>query len=269
MIFYLKSWVPSLSGYTEISELTIKQLTVLSKFLLNQDHVGISDSLDLILKDNLKNKEVFYALNKFDKWFIIMFLRAVCISPIIYVQTKKLDNVSCSVEFDILKILTKLSELAIIPISDLKIGDINISFECDKSLHSSDFPLCHLKSVDNDNKNLSSLRQLITKQKNLVNAIKIHLYSYENNYKDIFILESGKNIQLQPVPFRLTDETLFNFLKATFLPFCKSLYERKYSLLKNVKLTPEYIDNITYLESQIFLNSYYGEESKKLRKVNQ
>jgi len=269
MMFYLKCWVPSLSGYTEISELTIEQLTVLSKYLLNQDNNGISKTINIIIQNNLRDKSIYDKFTKFDKWFVAIFLRAVSVSPIAYIQTKKADNVNCSVEYDILKLLTKLSELLIKDIPDLTVGELKFSFRCDHNLFSSDYPINHINNLTYNYNPISinMFKDILKNQKNLISIVKNHLYEYDNQYSSIFLIESGKNIQLQSVPLRITDDTLFTFLKAMFLPFCKSLYVRKYSLMKNIGLTPEYIDKITYLEGQIYLNNYYEEENKKLKKV--
>ena len=56
MNFYLKCWIPSLSSYSEISELNIGQFTVLAKYMLNNDDTGINKTFENIIENNLLSR---------------------------------------------------------------------------------------------------------------------------------------------------------------------------------------------------------------------
>ena len=270
MNFYLKCWIPSLSSYSEISELNIGQFTVLAKYMLNNDDTGINKTFENIIENNLQNKIIYPTLTKFDKWFIILFLRAVSISPTLFLQTKKKDNTECNIEAGLLDILTKLSEITIYPIPDLVIEDIKFKFLLGNSLYSPEYPVNLINELVLEGLLVSAnnYKETILSQKNILGLVKKHLYEYDRKYSEFFIIQNkNKDLQLSPISVRLTDSLLFQFAKSIFLPFCKVLFGKKYALIKNLGMGQFDVDRLTFLEAQMYLNYYTEEESKKIKKI--
>lgn len=271
MIFYLKCWVPSLSSYASISEITIEQLSILSKYIINQDNSGINDNFNNIIKNNLEDKNIFKLLSKYDKWFIAVFLRAVSISPIINIQTKTLSGVSCTAEYDIIKILSRLSEIPVLKIPKLETNGLKFYFKQVLNLYDDSYPFNYIEKIEYNNTllDLNTIKLDIEKYNNISILIKNHLFYSEHIYNNLFLLENKSvNMPISPIPFRLTDNTLFAFLKSIYLPYCKVLYNKIYALIKKIGFSYNDLKNLTLLEGQIYLNSYYEEENKKLQKVN-
>ena len=113
---------------------------------------------------------------------------------------------------------------------------------------------------------LPQITSLLGSHSNILLYLTNKLLEHDMIFKDVFLIENkNSNLTIKSVPFRVMDNTLFIFLKSIFLPFCKNLYNKKYSLVKNVGFSLAEIDSLTYIESQIYLNLYNEEEYKKLK----
>jgi hypothetical protein len=266
--FNLLCWIPSKKDYFRIKELTLLQYELILKYILNNDDEGLENCFEEIIKLNLGIRD----LNKFDKWFILSFLRAVCISPVSVYKVKTRDNTTAIADISILEMLEKISdksfkEKIFIETSDLKLVftipqnfySKNILKECFSAAYYNN-TLLNLNSNEKDiilDKMSSAFKQLI---KNNISK------EYDDiNFKLISRLEEF-NIK---VPyFKLTDNTLFDHVKRLYSVWSNVLQEKKYILIGKIGFSLNDIHYMTPLECEVYINHYKQEQkviSKKLK----
>lgn len=272
MKFGLRCWVPSLKEFVCIEELKMEQLSILSKYILNEDHIGTNKCFNEIIFENIEKKELFLNLTVFDKWFILTFLRAVNISSIVYIQTTTEQQAKCNVEVDLFTLLTDFSELNIPKLTSTEIENVKFELGLPSDLYSDNVILDVLKSVGvNENKveiNADNFNKLFKDSPLYIQFLSNFLTAQDLQFKDYFLLKKEGSINLQNVPLRLYDKTLFFFLRSIYLPFCKSIFNKKYKLLKHVGLSLDDINRLTFAECEIFINQYIAEENEKKSKQN-
>lgn len=273
--FYLSSWVPSFKKYIKVSELKMYQLEILSKYILNDDDEQLNTAFNNILLENLKNKTDYNLLTKFDKWFLLVFLRASSVeSTISYTAGEE----AASLTFDLFEILTKLSEIALVEPTPLTLDETIFDFNLQKDLYSPNYVLTTICKTKTDNaeflpyKFSNEIREEFYKtvESTVYNEIKTHLNTLDQKFSSIFIIENPNKIKnFYSIPFRLYDNTLFYFLKSIFKPSAQSLYTKKYVLLAKLHIDLNSINQLTPFECDIYmgiLNS--AENSKKTKKVS-
>jgi len=265
MEFYLKCWVPSLKKYVKISELKMAQLDVLSKFILNEDHEGTGEAFEKIIEENLQDKEMFSQLNKFDKWFILCFLRAANISPIVYIQTTTVSGAPCNVELDLFDTLTKLSEVE--PVFDpLNVQDLVFKFKVPSRLYTVIPGFEALETVDNVQLPSSNL---LTENISLYELINTFLKTQDTKLDTFYLIKNDNTlVNVSSVTLKLFDNTLFFYTRSIYLPFCKGQYSKRYKLLKHIGLDYKSISQLTPAECDIFVNQYVAEDAEKKAKKN-
>jgi hypothetical protein len=273
--FYLSVWVPSSKGYIKISELKMYQLEVLAKCILNDDDELLNIAFNNILLENLETKSVYDRLTRFDKWFLLTFLRASSVeSTISYIAGEE----SATLTFDLFEILTKLSEITLKDIEPLQLGETTFYFKPYVDLLATDY--VHQTIVKTEASDVVFLPYNFDKQireefyktveTTVYSELKEHLYSTEQCYNNIFIIENTSNTKgFCSIPLRLCDNTLFYFLKSIFKPAAQNLYTKKYVLLTKLHIDLNSINQLTPFECDIYigiLNS--AENSKKTKKAS-
>lgn len=272
MKFGLRCWIPSLKNFTCIEELRMEQLSILSKYILNEDHVGTNKCFNEIILENLEDKSIFSSLTMFDKWFILTFLRAVNISSIIYIQTTTLQQAPCHVEIDLFNLLTEFSELNLPYVLTTEIENVQFNLKIPSDLYSENVILDSLKSVSVEEHkidiNRDSYNSLFKNSPLYLKFLANFLTAQDLQLRDFFLIKQKGDINLQNVPLRLYDKTLFFFLRSIYLPFCKSIFNKKFKILKHVGLSLSDINKLTFAECEIFINQYIAEENEKKSKQN-
>lgn len=274
MVFYLKCWVPSIRSYVEISELTTYQFTILSKYILNEDHIGTNSAFNEIIKENLKNKEIYNNLNRFDKWFILTFLRAVNISSAVYIQTTNLSGAPCNVETDLFNLLTDVSEILIPQLTRLELEGLKFEFKPLSDLYSTN-TLCDVVSSIHSSEtvievdSVEKFAKIFSSSPGIFNYLKNYLVYLDTKLSNHYLIKKEDNrLTLQNVSVKIYDNTLYYFLRSIYLPFCKGLFKKKFKLLKHIGLDHATIDKMTPAECEIYVNQYIAEENDKKSKQN-
>lgn len=277
--FLLNCWVPSLKIYTKITELKMLQFEILSKYILNDDDDSINEVFNEILRENLFDKAVYNKLTRYDKWFILMFLRASSVSSMLYYKARGEKDEPCAISFNLFDILTDLSEINIPNAEPLVLDDVTITFLPVNNLYSPNFLHESIYSVEINSKTYHPNmfpRQKREKFFNTLNNTVIkeifdHLTKYEAKFQDVFIIKNERKLKdFYSVSFNLFGNTLYSFLKSTFLPHAQGLYKKKYTLLTKLGLDNASILQFTPSECDIYLNmlSTEGESSGKDKSVN-
>ena len=88
--FKLQLFIPSLNRKEYFDELRNLHLINILKFITNKDTKGLSQYFDFLLLELLHNKEIFYKLDVFDKFIILLQLKAININSEIKFKLKEL-----------------------------------------------------------------------------------------------------------------------------------------------------------------------------------
>ena len=274
MTFYLNCWVPSLQNYVKIQELTVKQLGILAKYLVNEDNEGINYCFNEIIKNNLKDPDLFDKLDKLDKWFILSFLKASNISPLIIIKAKNPDDTDCTIDLSLIDILTQVSEYKYRFENKLEIKNFIATFQIPKELYTENILADAVNSVQLDDKiiDFSRLphRQKIQFFLSLEQTLHDLLLSYtkvQDGNNDAYLIKNVNNLKnLFDIKLNLFDNTLFAFLKSIYFPYVQSLYGKKYNLVSKIGLSLAEIDNLTPFETDIYINILNTEEKSLAEK---
>lgn len=266
MDFNLNCWVPSLSGFYKIRELKNSQLLALSKYILNEDHVGTSNYFESIISENVLDKTL--RLTRFDKWFILCFLRAANISHIINLQTTNTSNVPCNIELSIFDILGRLSESITIPVINLTIDKLDFTLTPPTSLYSKDNVVeATEKLIYNKTKiiNKKEINLIFKKFENISLYVSQNILNYDSKSTNYIINNNNPSLSLNSLPVRLFDNSLYFFTRSIYYPYCKGLYEKFFYLMRYNGFGFNEANNLTPIESEIFLNLYKQDENNKLQ----
>jgi len=265
MDFYLNCWVPSLSSFVKTKEIKNYQLINLSKYILNEDHPGTNKCFDDIIKENLFIPNNV-SLTRFDKWFVLCFLRATNISPILYMQTTNKEKAICNIEISLFDILTSLSEINPINTLNLKLEKVAFALQPGSSLYSKEPVIESIQVIENDTTRVTEqpvISKLLETNINLRNYLAQEMLRFDNSSTYFILKNNNTSLNLNDLQVRVYDNTLFHFTRSIYLPHCKGLYEKHYNLMKCVRLSYDEIKQITPAESEIFLNLYKQEEAAK------
>jgi len=263
MEFVLNCWVPSLSGFFKVKELKNWQLSTLSKYILNEDHQGTNKCFEEIIKENFIDYDL-YNLNRFDKWFILTFLRAINISPTLYLQTTNKGNIPCNIEISLFDILNRLSEINCINTIDVNVDKITFLLRPYSFLYTEEPVLNSIVAIDYKGQRIANttlINNLISSNINLRNYIAQELLLKDSKSQHYIIKNSNVSLNLNDLPVRTYDNTLFFFVRSVYLPHCKGLYEKQYNLMRFSNFSYSDLQQLTPAESDIFLNLFKRDES--------
>jgi len=272
--FTLQCWVPSISAYSRVYEFTVGQYTTLSKFILNNDDEGLAEYFETILQNNLKEKNLYKNLTKYDKWFLLTFLRTVNISPTLTLKAKDPANKECTYDIDLLKILTQGSDFFPIYKFNIQMDLINVEIEIDNSIKLKNKPILNYIKTIQTKKNKIQIHSLPDNEKN---SIFKNLGIIENVIENIVFKKDELNKVFKIIPvipqlkevyevsLSLFDNTLFEFLKLIFSPYSKGIFAKKYFLMNKIGVNLSHIDSLTPLECDIYINLYNQENTAKIK----
>jgi hypothetical protein len=274
MKFYLNCWVPSKQDYIKIEELNLRQLSILSKYLVNEDEVGINDCFNQIIMDNLEKKELFDTLDRLDKWFILSFLKSNNISPLIIIKAKTAEDKDCTVDFSLIDILTQASEYKFKFNDTLEVKNFAAQFKKPVDLYSKNILIDTVANIRLDNKNIDFNILANTQRATFFNDIDKQLsdlllayVGLQDNQNDIYLIKNTNNLKnLFDIKLNLFDNTLFAFLKSIYFPYAQSLYLKKYTLINKIGLSLHEIDGLTPFEADIYMNILSNEEKSLAEK---
>lgn len=266
--FNLLCWIPSKKNYFRIRELTLLQYELVLKYILNNDDEGLENCFEEIIKLNLGLKD----LNKFDKWFILSFLRAVCISPISVYKIKTKENTTAAADISILEILEKISDKYLKEKIFIETSDLKLEFTIPQNLYSKNIlKECFSAAFYNNTQlNLNSKEKDIILDKMSSNFKQLIKNNISREYDDISfrLISRLEEFGIKGPYFKLTDNTLFDHVKRLYSLWSNVLQEKKYILIGKIGFSLNDIHNMTPLECEVYINHYKQEQkaiSKKLK----
>lgn len=261
--FYLNCWVPSKQTYVEIQELKMAQFSIIAKYIANNDNSGLGYYFEEVIKENLKDKNIFEDLTKLDKWFILTFLRASSVSPSLFFITKTKTDNDVTLEYNLFNILTEISEINLLPIDIFQQDNLKIILSPSRNLYTQNLIKDNIFSIQLKDESIFYFESLPAQDKdyicsNMTNTVKSfltkHMYDYDNKYSNTLLIKTNDSLKnFTSVALRFFDNTLFDFVRLIYLPFAKNIYKKQYDLMRMLRLSTQDIDKLTPIECEVFL----------------
>lgn len=266
--FSFLCWIPSKKDYFRIKELTLLQYELVLKYIINNDDEGLEKNFEEIIALNLGTNN----LNKFDKWFVLSFLRAVCISPVSVYKIKTKENNTAAADISILEMLEKISDKSLKDKITIDTPDLRLGFAVPTRLYSENILKECFTSViiNNEETSLKDSEKDIILNKMSNNFKQLIKNSISKEYDDTAfkLLSRLEEFGIKGPHFKLTDNTLFEHVKRLYSLWSNVLHEKKYILISKIGFSLNDIYNMTPLECDVYINHYKQEQkaiSKKLK----
>ena len=267
--FNFLCWVPSQKNYFRLKELNFHQYELILKYILNNDDDGLVNCFDEVLINNLPDR---VKLNKFDKWFILCFLRAVCISPVSVYKVKTKENNTAAADISILEMLEKISDKILKDRITINLQDAELIFTVPHSLVTQDILKESLIAavINKDEVILKENEKdiILSKMSDALKQIAKANISNEFDDHSFKLLSRLEEFGVKSPSFRITDNTLFEHVKRLYSLWSNVFHEKKYVLINKVGFNVNDIMNMTPIECDVYINHYKQEQraiSKKLK----
>lgn len=267
--FNFLCWVPSQKNYFRLKELNFYQYELILKYILNNDDEGLEKCFEEVLVNNLPDR---IKLNKFDKWFILCFLRAVCISPVSVYKVKTKENNSAAADISILEMLERISDKTLKDKIFINLQDVELVFTVPHNLATSDILKESLIAavINKEEAILNEYEKdiILNKMSNALKQLAKSNISNEFDDCNFKLLSRLEEFGIKSPSFKITDNTLFEHVKRLYSLWSNVFHEKKYILINKVGFNVKDIMDMTPLECDVYINHYKQEQkaiSKKLK----
>ena len=266
MSFYLNYESPVLNKSFKVKELTFGQFRDLNKYILSNNNIFIENFFDEILTNNLEQKDLLKQLCNYDKFCILVLLRAVNISPELEIFEKN-KNFKVPLKDFLNKCLNFTHDtVKIIEHGNIKIKlELPSSFVINNLLDLTDMVIKRVE-IDDSILNFSEIESELKKE--IIEALPANIiFDIKKFYENLVTVFSELSFTLPSInetinlnPF---DSSLLEILKLLFRASLKNIYEMQYFMVSKMYYTPEYIDNNTFVENVLLLRLFEDELKKQ------
>lgn len=284
--FYYGVYLPSLARKVYFKELDICQLKVIIKTILNSDDTALSLCFNEIVKANCKEDASKLDLTTLDRFIALLNMRVVSMGgsqklQVTCEETQKIFSIS----YDYNQLITQLEETVLdkpkssyqngitvefgLPLAARSFSTENVEFNklvnsirCIK-IGETEYNLATLDFYDLT-RIIENLPRVLTNdileylELQEIKINKVNFLNVENPFT------FKKIIQLMSF-----DEAVLNrILKLAFKEDLLTLYKSIYYMVHVLKFTPEYVENMTYNEKQLYWSYYLADEKEKQKSAN-
>lgn len=257
MKFYFNCYLPCLNKNIKIYEIKNDNVLSLIKFITNDFTDDIIDAFEEILKSSLKDEEIYQDLNIIDKFFILLSLRANCISNEIEFNTGAIKTrVILTILLNDLSKKIKNIDKKIAVIED----EMYIKLGLPKKLYIKDIDDAFLSVIDQiilpnevitfQDLSYKEQQEIIEKLPGSFTKQIFNFIEETNNYFKSIYLFRKKETQIS---LGLYDNTIFELLKIIFKDNLYDFYEMQYSLTTKVNISYDHFCNQTPNESKLYV----------------
>lgn len=279
--FKLNLFVPSLDKKVKFKELNNQNLLTILKFVTNRDTKGLSQHFDYLLLDKIEDKNVFYQLNSFDKFILLIQLKGINVNP--ELKFKSTEKKELSYTIDLLKEVKRFTESNIVIKKEINAdNDIVIGLSVPLSLYVENFDDSFIECIQymrvrNETIYLNSLKE---EEKNKIfesitgdNLKKIFLFFEEvkNSTKGIMLLKKNEFIkELNDLEMNMFNNSLIFYLEIIFYENLSNFFEFMYVMVNKIKVQLSEFYELVPSEALILYNFYkkdIEEQNKELEKA--
>jgi hypothetical protein len=280
--FKLNLFVPSLDKKVKFKELTNVNLLTILKFVTNRDTKGLSQYFDFLLLNKIEEKEVFYQLNSFDKFILLIQLKGINVNPELKFKSTEKKDISYTI--DLLKEVKRFTESNIVTKKEIYIDDdITIGLSVPLTLFTENFDDSFIEciqymKVKNETIYVNSLNE---NEKNKIfesitgdNLKKIFSFFDEvrTSTKSIMLLKKNDFIkELNDLEMNMFNNSLIFYLEIIFYENLSNFFEFMYVMVNKIKVQLSEFYELVPSEALILYNFYkkdIEEQNKELEKAS-
>tara|TARA_B100001094_G_C18131899_1_gene772756 strand:+ start:683 stop:1597 length:915 start_codon:yes stop_codon:yes gene_type:complete len=282
MDFKFPIYIPSLDRFVNFREILNKYYKAILKYLENKDNINLEIYFNGLI-DTLNDDGIVHTdLNKIDRFCILLMLRAVSIGPELKLTlTCQKTQEQYKGAIDLNHILNLTSNLNQLKQKRIKINkNVSVKINTPQVLHcDSDNILEMVTDTVSEvtiNKKKYTLGGMSLHEKNIIvnnlpgftfNKIFEFANRYHENFNDLIIFTDksphDQDAEVNEYKLNLYDNSMFDFLKICYSASLDQYYRLMYTLCDTMKFSAEYIDNITPIESNIYVAYKVAEVDKQ------
>jgi len=271
--FKLQLYIPSLDSRAYFNELKNYHLLNILKFTTNKDSKGLAEYFEYIIEDLIQDKKLFFKLDSFDKFIILLQFKAININPELKFKIN-VQNENKILAYNIFQEIKSLTEAKLIKEKELKIDDnfyVYLSIPSKLYIENFDdifFHCIKLVKIDDQNFNFESFTDE-EKNKifesisgNFLNQIIDFLNESKKSCEDVNFLKVNNFIkELNSLKLNFFNNSMLGFLELVYSEDLKNLFELIYVLVNKVKLgITEFYDLVP--SESLLLYSLYAKDVK-------
>lgn len=271
--FKLQLYIPSLDSKAYFNELKNCHLLNILKFTTNKDSRGLAEYFEYIIEDLIQDKKLFFKLDSFDKFIILLQFKAININPELKFKIN-VQNENKILAYNIFQEIKSLTEAKLIKEKELKIDDnfyVYLSIPSKLYIENFDdifFHCIKLVKIDDQNFNFESFTDE-EKNKifesisgNFLNQIIDFLNESKKSCEDVNFLKVNNYIkELNSLKLNFFNNSMLGFLELVYSEDLKNLFELIYVLVNKVKLgITEFYDLVP--SESLLLYSLYAKDVK-------
>jgi hypothetical protein len=245
--FKVKTFIPSLSSFTYVDEITNNSFIIINKYISSNDNEGLGEYLNSIFDNNYTS---------FDKFFILLSLRSICIGDKIVLKVNQKEKPPLTLKLSIKQILKKIVNFKLQKIPDFYKNDLIIKFKLPSKLHYNNLLNLLYDIIDDISvqEKLPSIRGM--SEKNKISVIQkfnkeVLRELKEHVFKNAQIIELTDLEEFSNVKICFTNNMAFKILKLFFTLNISILYYKMYNALQKCNVSHEGFLSITPAESDL------------------
>lgn len=281
MSFTYPVYIPSIEKFIHFRELLNKHYVVVLKFLANADNNSSEKYLNQLI-DELNDEITHDQLNKVDKLCVLLTIRIMSISPDLELtMTCDKTQQRYTGKIELINIIQMISDLQLVKthVFDMKNGikihagipsnlcynktidllDLLTDVICGITVKDNYFPMSDM-SVTQKSDIIDHVHGL-----NFNSILKIARES-QQSFSDLIIFEDknphDEQAQVNEYKLGLYDNTMFDLIKLCYSSNLNNYYMSMYTLCNTMGFTADYIQNITPIESNI----YIGQQQQEIKR---
>jgi len=265
----------------QLTELSYIDFKSLAKNIANENNIIIFNTFNFLIQKHCL--EDISKLSAIDKLYILLTIRAVCISPVLELvitcpKTKEQFNSTVSIDNILAVLRSECPDKQTISYQN----KLQITYGLPTSLYVNRETLEAPETVINCiSLNDYSFYDITVEMVNKLPAVVLNdvytyvnkIYSYLNNLELIKIPSpfSADENDTMIMTANVFNNSVLEFLKLCFNRDLMSFYKLEYFLMKQFRMTYETMSNMTPIELNVYLNLYneeQAEQEKAERKAN-
>lgn len=273
MSFTYPVYIPSVGDFVNFRELLNKQYVVILKYLANNDNTNIDTYINRLI-DELNDDTTHDQLNKIDKLCVMITIRIMCIGPDVdLTMTCDKTQQQYNGKIELTNVLQMLADLNTVENKTFQLKNnitvhagvpTNLWYDDDNTTLDVIMDTITGITVNNTHHNMNDLT---IKQKNdvldrlpdfnLSHAINLANES-QQSFNDLIIFQDrnphDEQASVQEYKLGLYDNSMFDMIKMCYSSNIQNYYMSMYTLCDTMGFTADYIQNITPVESNIYIN---------------
>lgn len=266
MDFFYPIHIPSLDSPRYFKEFTCKHFKAFVKIILNNNDDAYELFIDELIEELCREELDISQLTNFDKFVIMLEVRAINISPIIEFSIPKGENEKIDVAVDLFECLNIARSYDIQHSFDVSLGELTVTGTLPKKLVVKDWfdvsvncitsiefngkkiPVCELDG-DNKKKVINQLPAPIFSK--IVQQFNDQATIMQKEHLTMFPSIDGSE-DLQPVYISPVDNTMSQLIKVFYNYNLKDMYSGQISLMSELKIPDTFIDKSTPAELSVY-----------------